>query len=464
MKKFSHIIQWIAAITLVIAHNLFRRTGFGQYSVPLQFCVVAPEAEESLDKQILRSLGGLNDRLKQLDEIDKAVKKNAADYDQVIGITSAVKLELDNFRRQQIELKSSMRTRVRSDGSPAEVSDGCARHLGALVVLAGLRQGNIAGSVKDAAEGIIKNVLGIETKTALSSSDIPLPTQYAGEVAELVYQYGQARRFGTVFPLGSGVVKLPRLKTDTVFGLLTQSAGVTEVSPATEWVTFTVEKFGGMVRLPTEMDEDSIVAIGQFVARYGARQIAQCEDYQFFRSTGAGSGQNGTAKGLTSSCAAAGDNKLYSQAGSSSGTKTHQSDMTLADLRALRAIPNGAALARAAYYMHPTYEANLVAFNTSATVTPFLRNAVGGEPTLDGFPVRWVPVMPAMSAGVSASLAHVVFGDVSFNYLGIRGGVRFDTSREAAFTTDEILIRIMERMTIGKMAADCAAVLINDAT
>jgi len=36
------------------------------------------------------------------------------------------------------------------------------------------------------------------------------------------------------------------------------------------FVTFTAEKFGGLVRIPTEIDDDSIVPLGQFIARYSA--------------------------------------------------------------------------------------------------------------------------------------------------------------------------------------------------
>jgi HK97 family phage major capsid protein len=46
----------------------------------------------------------------------------------------------------------------------------------------------------------------------------------------------------------------------------------------------------------------------------------------------------------------------------------------------------------------------------------------------------------------------MLFGDLSFQYLGVRGGIRFDTSSDAGIETDEILIRALERFTIGLMA------------
>jgi len=50
-----------------------------------------------------------------------------------------------------------------------------------------------------------------------------------------------------------------------------------------------------------------------------------------------------------------------------------------------------------------------------------------------------------------------LFGDLSFQYLGVLGGIRFDTSVDAAFATDEILIRALERFTIGLMAIGAVA-------
>jgi HK97 family phage major capsid protein len=457
VKKLLFILQYIAAITLVAAHNCLRLSGFGQFSVPLYLCVVAEE--ESVDKQILKSLGGLNERLKQLDEMQKSVTKNAADYEIVTKITAEVKLELDNFRRQQLSIKSG--SRISPSG---QVSEECARFLGGLVLAAGINQGKFSGRQLEFAESEMKNILGVHQKAALTSTDIPLPTLYAGDIVELVYTYGFARKFGTVYPLGALTVKLPKLTTDPVFGLIAASGTVTEKSPQVGFVTFTSEKFGGLVRLPSEIEEDSVVAMGQFLARYCARNIAAIEDWQFFCSTGGASGQNGTAKGLLISCNAANDNVQYICGGSTSSGKTAISGAVLGDYRSLRAQVSGAVLGNAKYYMHPTFEQALVAFNTSATVTPYIRGTKDTPATLDGFPIIWEPSMPVYTSTPSATTGYVLFGDVSYEYLGVRSGVRFDTSREAAFTTDEILVRCLERLTVGKMATAAIAVLVTSTT
>jgi len=332
---------------------------------------------------------------------------------------------------------------------PGQVSDDCARALGAIALIGGMKTGTVSNS--DRLEGVVKDALGMTVKTALSSSDIPLPEGYAGEVVELVSAYGAARKYGTVFPLGNGVVKLPRLKTDTTFTVLTQATAITEKSPQTEWVTFTPEKFGGLIRLPSEIDQDSIVPMGQFLARYAARNMARSEDWNFFMSTGTVGTVNGDVEGLCVST-------VTNSKTAASGTLGSPSEFTLAHIRSIRRIVDAPALGMGAYYMHPSFEALLSGLNTGGD-KPYLANGVNGA-SLDGFPIRWVDVMlPYVSTDV-VSKVHILFGDVSFQYLGVRKGMEFATSTEAGFTTDEILVRALERFTIGLMSTGAVSGLI----
>lgn len=383
--------------------------------------------------------------LKGVEEMQQRTQKSK---DNVLRLKSVCNELSEKQMRLERKLSTSNPSAHRT---PGQVSDGAARFFGGLAVLSGIKRGFISG---DSFESVVKDGLNIEIRTALTSSDIPLPTEYNAEVVELVGMYGSARRWGTVFPLGAATVKLPRLKTDTTFGLIAGSGTVAEKSPQTEWVTFTPEKFGGLIRLPSELAQDSVVDVGQFIARYAARQIAYVEDYQFFRSTGAGSGINGSAEGLTKSTITNG--KVTQMA----STKTKFSDATLQNFRDLRGVPDASALRQGAYYLHPSFEQLLASFNTSGNrpYNPTAQiNGIGAQPfmvgpTLDGFPVRWVDVMPAYSTSAAVSTVFALFGDVSFQYLGLRDQMRFDTSLEAGFTTDEILVRALERLTIGLMA------------
>src|SRR5437867_6048652 len=195
------------------------------------------------------------------------------------GLVASFKTDHEAMRKDITEVRRSLLTRHSSPATrpPGFVTDDCARQLTGIAIAARLRSGKQVEN-GDFLHGLAKDILGIEIKTALSSTDIPLPTEYSGQVVELVSQFGAGRRYGTVYPLGTGTVKLPQLKTDPAFGLIAQSASVGEKSPQTAWVTFTAEKYGGLIRVPSELDADSILSIGQFIARYEARHIARIED------------------------------------------------------------------------------------------------------------------------------------------------------------------------------------------
>ncbi|HTJ77946.1 MAG TPA: phage major capsid protein [Rariglobus sp.] len=451
MKKFLLFFQWLAAATLLVAHNIANAGGLAL--APLSLSLTDDAPKDTLDQQLAKSLTLLNQRMAEVGDLKKTQEAQQKAMDDFTKILNEVKQANDTFRKQMLEVRNQ---RARRGG---EVSDDCAKFLGAIGLIAAAKTpgADLKQHQLDMIERQVKGILGMELKSALTTSDIPLPVNYGAEVVELVFQYGQARKVGTVFPMGAGTIKLPKLGTDTDWGLIGMSGTVTEVSPGFAWVTFAAEKFGGLIRLPSEIDEDSIVAMGQFIARYAARKIAKCEDYQFFLSTGAGSGVNGTGEGLAKAVVT--DSCYVYQGGASNSGKTKPSQATLADFRAMRneSTLSGVVLNSSKYYMHSTYEALLVTFNTSATVVPYQRANGTSPATLDGFEIVWTDIMPAYTTSATVSVVHALFGDASYQYLTPRGTVRMDTSREAGFATDEILIRGLERFTVGLMASKAVA-------
>ncbi len=449
-RQFEHIKSIFAEIAYLAGLQLrqFGELVFGKTSLR---AFIVPE--KTLDEQIKDSLAHMSKRFDQLEEMQKGVAKNREDLEAVTKLVAEVAKDILNVRKISLEQKDVAVRR------PGQLSDGAAKYLGTLWMVSALKTPGVdlKPHQVELAHKHIKDILGLEAKAALTSADIPLPVQYSAEIVEFVYEYGLARKVGTVFPLGAASVKLPKLTTDPTFGLIATSGSVPEKSPQIAFVTFTAEKFGGLIRLPEEIDEDSIIGMGQFIARYAARNIAYVEDWQFFMSTGAASGINGTGPGLvtavvTDAC------YVYNGNLSTSG-KTKPSDATLTDFRNMRnaSTLSGIVLGKAKYYMHPTYEALLVSFNTSATVTPYKAGTGNSPATLDGFEIVWVPVMPVYSTSATVSVVHALFGDVSYQYLGLRNGIRFDTSRDAAFATDEILIRALERLTVALMASKAIA-------
>lgn len=411
-----------------------------------------PTEQALLDIQAsLKTLNGLPDRLSA---IERAAGEGATRIDDV---TKAVA----ELRKSSLALRSAVNTsygaRLAAYPHLNGFSPEAAAQLGARFVLNAIAQGKTAGWNSDVREKVLGetcDLLGVTQKAALTSTDIPLPTEYASQIVELVYQYGTARKVCTVIPLGATTVKLPRLKAgEPTFGFIATSGSVTEKSPQIEFVTFSPGKAGGIVRVPSEIDADSIVPLGAFIGRYIAREMALLEDKCLFASDGTSTYNSITGMGVQS------DNDSYTYTTSTGNTAP--SNITLANLRALRAKPSGAVLGNAKYYMHPTMENLMVSFNTSATVTPYLRGNQAGNvgATLDGFPIVWVPAMPVYTTSATVSAYQVYFGDGSYWYFGQRMGISIEQSRDVYFATDEVGIRALERFDIEQMGKQSTAAL-----
>src|ERR1051326_4725020 len=201
------------------------------------------------------------------------------------------------------------------------------------------------------------------------------------------------------------------------------------------------------------IEEDTFIPLGQFLARYIARRFAHFEDMFGFLADGTSTYATRNGVGAYASALSP---ALVIQLGSG---KTKPSDAALADWRNMRALVNAAAIASGAYYCHPSMEALLNSYNTSATVIPY-RPAHGTQPaTLDGFPIHWVGVMQSYKTAAAASAYLAYFGDLSYWYLGERGQPRVETSREVYFATDEIGMRALERIDVQAMAPDATSAL-----
>jgi HK97 family phage major capsid protein len=397
-------------------------------------------------KFLLKKIQGTNHELvNDYQTASNEIKTLSASHQKLSSDFAEAQKHIEQLRRSGL---STTTPRL----SHQAVSDECARYIAAMVVcgadaIGGLN--HIKGAQRDSLVGECKNIIGIETRSALTSGDIPLPTVYASQVVELVWKFGQARQFATVYPLGQGTTKLPQLKTTPGFGFISQSASIAEKSPQIQFVTFNPQKAGGIVRIPSEIDADSIVPLGQFLARYVAREMARWEDTVLFLADG--TSPYNSLKGVGQTAI---DNSLVVQLAT---TKTKPSDIILADVRNLRAKVNSAALFTGAYYFHPTMEVMLRSLNTS-NYTPFVVGP-NGQATLEGFPVRWVGVLPVYDQSNHASQVQGAFGDLSYWYLGERSSVSIETSREVYFATDELAVRALERFTVQLMANDAVSVL-----
>ncbi len=359
---------------------------------------------------------------------------------------------VDELRRLNLRRNGAGGARPRGG-----ISDDAAANLGAAFVLHAARSGKLDALASSAhyRDGLLseaRRLLGVEQRAALTTSEIPLPTEYSGELMELIAEFGMARQNLTIYPMGGGTNKPPRVGTRPAFQSVVMSAAFPQLSPTITFASLESHKVGGLVIVPREIDEQSIVAFGNYLARYGAVEFARAEDTWAFLADG-----SATYESVVGICKTAVDNGKHVTLGA---TKTAPSDAVLDDFRALRRKVNTAVLGRGgAYYLNRTWEARLRAFNNAANDPFVFAYRPDGISTLDGFPIVWTEVLAAYDTAAAPSAYVAVFGALKFWWFGVRGMPRMDFSEHVYFVNDQLATRFIEEIDFDYNAIDSAAVL-----
>jgi HK97 family phage major capsid protein len=223
-----------------------------------------------------------------------------------------------------------------------------------------------------------------------------------------------------------------------------------ELKPAFGFASLEPHKIGGIVIPPREIDDQSIVPLGQFLAMYGAVEFARAEDTWGFLADGSATYEN--VKGV---CQIASEND---KAVTLAAGKTKPSDATLVNFRALRTKVSTAALGRgASYYISRSWETVMRSFNSANDLVFVYRP--DGTATLDGFPIVWTEVLQPYSDDAAAAKMLAAFGRLDFWWFGERGTPRIDTSAHVFFRNDLLATRFIEEIDFDYCALDAMSVL-----
>ena len=346
--------------------------------------------------------------------------------------------------------------------SPGRVSDECALHIASQFVALCEKSGKLEAlcsshSQREAILSMARSTLDLTTRAALTATDVPLPVHYGSELRELISQFGVARRCMSPYPIGMGTAKPARMGTRPTFSAVAMSGAFNEKSPAITLASLESHKLGGIVRLPREIDEQSILPMGQFLARYGAIEFARAEDQWAFLADGSATYDSVT--GIVPTASTKGT-ALNLAAG-----KTKPSDATLDDFRALRRLVNKAALngRLSAYYLDTTWETRLPAFKTQTEPNVYQR-LPDGSAILDGYPIVWTDVLEPYGTAASAGKPIAVFGALSFWWMGEHGHPRIDNSDQVFFVNDQLAVRFIEEIDFDYAAPDATAALLTAAS
>lgn len=447
----SWLFQVIAALTFVTAYNMLRLGGLN--AMPL---VLSVAEDDELNKELKVSLSNLNKNFQKLTEVEKSVTTQGEALKGVTTGLAEVQKTLVDLRKSGLD--SYMGPRVRE---PGKVSDACAKFLAAQFILHCEKSGKLEAlssmpEQRTALYTVARHVLGLEAKAAVTTGDIPLPVQYSSEIKELISEFGVVRRKMSPYPIGMGTAKPPRFGTRPAFGSIAMSAALAEKNPTIDFASLESHKLGGLIRLPREIDEQSIVPMGQYLARYGATEFARAEDVWGFMADGTATYEN--VAGIVKTART--NNKTVVLAAG----KTKPSDATLQDFRTLRAKVNKAALSgtRSAYYLDTTWEAFLPSFRTAQEPLVYQR-LPDGSAILDGYPIVWTDVLTPYGTAAAVDQPLAVFGALDFWWFGQHGSPRIDTSEHVFFANDQLAVRFIEEIDFDYAAVDATAALITAA-
>jgi len=427
--------------------------------------------QQQLDEleRLLRSTG---DRMEELGQapskivaLEEQVGKALADLGELKALPEVVaelRTATDNLRR------AALFRAERSGGirRPGQCSEAAAQASGADFILQLHRFGKLDSVIQKyelpssfqeraltAARRVEQDVLQQRALTALTTSEVALPTEYGRELRELIADYGLARQLLTHWPIGRGTSKPPRITTGlSDFSFKAMSAEAASLSFTVGTASLESHKVFGGVLVPRELMEQGLADIGAYLMRYGSIRFAKKEDSVAFLADGTADATDDSIEGI---CDIASDNAYLE---TTAGGATAPSDVVLENFRALRRKVNAAVLGMGYYVMHITWETQLRTFKTQADQDVFTGMAVN-TPRLDGFPIRWSHVMPVFGTDAAASTYPAFFGDASWWWFGEHGVPRIDMSDGVGWWNDQLGFRFIEEIDFDYQAVDAIAAL-----
>lgn len=264
----------------------------------------------------------------------------------------------------------------------------------------------------------------------------------------LIETYGKYRANALVMPMGAGQTTQPK-----VDGLLAgyvpgEGGTITETEPTIAVVTLTPRTLNFLTGYSMELEDDSLVALGELLAGLFARSMAYYEDLIGFLGDGTSTyfGMTGITGALRAVDAVIANIKSLAV-----GSGDTYAELALVDFEKVAGIlPESADDGDAKWYAHRyffyTIMVSLALAAGSGTATEILTGQALKQRTYLGYPVEFTQVMPK-ATGVSqicALLANLRQGAM----LGTRGGIEFAQSSERYFEKGVIAVRGRDRIAV----------------
>lgn len=230
-------------------------------------------------------------------------------------------------------------------------------------------------------------------------------------------------------------ITLPRLTADPAYGgtVVAEAAGITELDPTLSSVTLNAFKYAIVTLWSRELDTDEVIGLEDLIANASARELSI--DIGAHLTTGTATTQpNGVINAATNG-------------GTAGGTASGQASDTFFAAKDLVDLYYGLAIPyrqNAAWMVSTTAAAKMRAFRDSTGGFLWEPGNLRGQGGIDRFLGLAVYENPAMAAVASATKS-VAVGDFS-KYFIRRLPLRVERSQEYKFSTDQLAIKVVERL------------------
>ncbi len=272
-----------------------------------------------------------------------------------------------------------------------------------------------------------------------------VPDELAAMLIDMIAKYGKFRRNTTVVRLGHGSSKIPKLTSDLTVYCPGEGNEITKSDLKVSLVGLVCRKFACLTVINRELDEDSVIGVGEIVAKSVVRSMAKKEDEIGFVGDGTSTyfGMMGVTQKLLEV-----DETVSNIAGLQVASGNLYSEITLDDFESLVGRLPAEADEDAKWFVSKKFFYNVMYKLARAAGVADLNTILSNEKKryFMGYEVEFVHCMPSEEAN---SQICALLGDLSLSsYLGETRELMIDRSDEVLFMNDQICLRGTERIDI----------------
>ena len=278
----------------------------------------------------------------------------------------------------------------------------------------------------------------------MTSGGALVPEELETAIIDLREIFGLARQECGVFPMATDTKIIPRRAGSATAYAVGPGVEITESNATFDQVELTARKWGALTRIDSEIMEDAVINLADFIANDFALLFAEKEDDALFNGDG-----TSTYHGILGIRPKIIDGTHTQGAVDAATNNDTFAEITANDLSVLMGELPTYANANAKWWCSNQGYANVFARITGAAGGATLEALAGPQfRSYLGFPIVTTPKMPTTTGDLS-NLAMILFGDMRMaTTFGDRRGFRMAILRERYAEFDQIGIIATERFDI----------------